>query len=170
MKKIPLTQGKFTLVDDDDYDYLSQWKWYATLIDGTFYAERNGKLGEPTKIKMHRVILGTEKGFLVDHRDGDGLNNRKDNIRSCTHTENARNRRLQYNSFSGYKGVSWHKKSKKWRSRITVDGKLIRLGSFFCLIKAAKAYDKAAKKYHGKFANINFPTATECKLNNGETP
>jgi hypothetical protein len=105
---------------------------------------------------MHRVIMNAPSGMLVDHRDGNGLNNQKSNLRICNRKQNQQNRPMNSNNKSGYKGVCWNKRSNKWRSGIRVDNKDIFLGSFFCLVKAAKAYDEAAKKYFGEFAYLNF--------------
>lgn len=162
MKHIPLTQGKFAIVDDEDYDYLMQWKWFAQKGRSTYYAVRltphiNGK---QHAIAMHRVLLGLREGDGVfsDHCNGNGLDNRIFNLRTCSNSQNRMNSLIQSNNTSGYKGVSWHKGHKKWQSYITVDRKKVALGNFFCLIKAAKVYDEAAIKYYGEFAKANFRT------------
>lgn len=157
MKQIPLTQGKFALVDDDMYDYLNQWSWFANRLGNTFYATRNeGKRPFRRKVFMHRVIMDTPKGMDTDHIDGNGLRNLRENLRNCTHAENARNRKKPKGSFSGFKGVSWHKDAQKYHARIIVDGKAKHLGVFGDPEEAARAYDKAAKEYFGEFANLNF--------------
>ena len=106
---------------------------------------------------MHRQILEAPKGVWVDHIDGNGLNNRKSNLRLCSATENACNRRPVPNCHSRYKGVSWHKRQKKWAVRIAKRGKGIHLGSFDDEIEAAVAYDRKAEVLFGEFAYLNFP-------------
>ncbi|MCK5611537.1 HNH endonuclease [Candidatus Pacearchaeota archaeon] len=162
MKKIDISTktypNKFALVDDEDYDWLMQWKWHAAKSNkahNTFYAVWESKDGA---VSMHRRILGKAvKGLKSDHRDRNGLNNQRYNLRICTHAENMRNRRIQCNNKSGYKGVSWNRREKKWLAQIKFNGKTIYLGRYFCLIKAAEAYDAAAEKYYGEFARLNFP-------------
>lgn len=102
---------------------------------------------------MHREIVGTPEGMDTDHINGDKLDNRRSNLRICTHAQNGANRGPQKNGSSGYKGVSYH--CKKWRVQICINGKTKRLGGFNSLLDAAKAYDKAARKYHGEFARTN---------------
>ena len=145
----------FAMVDDEDFEWLNQWKWRAGKDSNTFYASRTVSFGKNTK--MHRQILGlTDPKIFGDHRDENGLNNTRGNLRICNDKENKCNRGKQKNNKSGFKGVYWGKKSKKWHAGIRINGKSIHLGTFFCLIKAAKAYDKAAIKYHGEFAHLNF--------------
>jgi hypothetical protein len=155
-KEIYLTQGKVALVDDDDYEWLSMWRWFADRgSNDTFYARRNEKGSNPKKVRMHREIVGAPGNMEVDHIDGDGLNNQKGNLRICEKIGNAKNRRLHKNNKSGYKGVCWHKQHKKWYSHIKANKKYIFLGLFDNLIDAARAYDQAAKIYHGEFAKLN---------------
>ena len=104
---------------------------------------------------MHRVILQVPKGILTDHVNGDGLDNRRNSIRVCTAKQNNHNRRIASNNTSGFKGVSWNFAKKKWVSKITANGEGFYLGHFTCLVKAAKAYDIAAKEKFGKFAYLN---------------
>ena len=153
-KKIPLTQGKFAIVDDEDYERVNQYKWCAfKSAYGVYYAMR---FENKKNIPMHRFILGLgDKKILVDHIDCDGLNNTKSNLRESTHAQNGRNRGKQANNTSGYKGVFWNKGAKKWIPAIRVDKKMIALGCFDCKIEAAKAYNEAAIKYHGEFARLN---------------
>jgi len=153
-KLIPLTQGKFAIVDPADFDELSQYKWTAAKSPNTFYAVRSA---QGRQIRMHRLITDAPKGLVVDHRNHNGLDNRKENLRLCTRSENARNQRPQTGRSSKYKGVCWHKNQKKWLARVYSKGVTYHLGSFNSEIAAAKAYDKKAKELFGEFAHLNFP-------------
>jgi len=151
MKKIPLTRNSFALVDNEDFEYLSQWHWF---LSGKGYAERyNGQKKSP--IKMHSQIMNTPNGLFCDHINGNRLDNRKSNLRLVTNQQNLCNRGKASNNTSGYKGVSFQ--CKKWYAKITSFGKQHHLGSFKEKIDAARAYDKAAKELHGEFARLNFP-------------
>ncbi len=161
MKTIPLTQGKVALVDDEDFDRLSQFKWCVHADYNTYYAVRNApklvrKNGKQAVIRMHCQILNVPVGMEVDHSDHNGLNNCRENLRIATHAENLQNQRVQQiRKASQYKGVSWNKYNKKWQSQIRVKGRLTWLGSFDLEIEAAKAYDRAAQQYFGEFACLN---------------
>ena len=157
-KKIQLTQGKYAIVDDEDFEYLNQWKWYCHKCpSGICYATANIKIdGNYTSFRMHRLIMKVyDKKVFIDHIDHDGLNNQKSNLRESTQSENQRNRGKQRNNTSGFKGVFWNKKAKKWIPAIRINGKMIALGCFDCKIKAAEAYNFAAIEYHGEFAHLN---------------
>jgi hypothetical protein len=147
-------------VDNSDYRRVSRYKWCAHRHRGNWYARRGVRIGGRVKgIKMHRFILKiTKRSLVVDHKDLDGLNNQRSNLRICTNGQNALNRRKQLGKFSSkYKGVSKRENSdNKWRATINVCGKRIRLGTFTTDIEAAKAYDTAATRYHGEFAKLNF--------------
>jgi len=160
MQKISLTQGQFALVDDSDYEFLSQWKWYALKMRGHFYAVRSFYKGinERGTIKMSRQILGLERGDprQADHRDHNTLNNSRDNIRICTRSQNQKNRETFSNSTSRFKGVCWDRDRKKWHAQIVTNGKTKHLGHFVKEELAALAYDFAAMKYHREFAFFNF--------------
>jgi hypothetical protein len=149
MKKILLTQGKYTLVDNEDYNELSKYNW---CFNGGYAKRGTSKKGH---FKMHRVILKAKKGHEIDHIDGNGLNNQKINLRIATRTQNQMNRVIQKNNQSGFKGVCWDKKSKKWLSQIRIKTHTKFLGYFVNLRDAAIEYNKAAKKYFGDFANLN---------------
>lgn len=156
MKEIKLTKGQVALVDDADFVKLSKFKWHASKNKYTFYATRNVPLGEKQRIiAMHRVIMNTPKGLVVDHIDGNGLNNQRNNLRVCTISQNNQNRtKKKLTTTSCFKGVSWSKTNKKWTAQIGHNGKQVYLGSFSKQELAYKAYIKACKKYHGQFAKI----------------
>lgn len=157
MKEIQLTQGKVALVDNEDYEWLNQWKWYAKKSNNNFYACRKDPMKE---IIMHKLII---KGKMIDHRDGNSLNNQKHNLRLCTYSENGANRKVQKNKSFGVKYLGVYAMSMKRNNKIylyfqaalTYKGKRIYIGIFKDETEAAKAYDKAALKYHGEFANLN---------------
>ena len=160
MKRIKLTQGKFALVDDADFEWLSQWKWVSHKHRSTFYAMRHNENWSKTEfIGMHREILGLKRGDgkLGDHRNRNGLDNRRSNLRICTGAENLQNRGKTKNNTSGYKGVSWHKQNKYWVAQLHKNGKHIHAGCYKDKITAARAYDIAAIQYFGEFAYLNFP-------------
>lgn len=160
MKRILLTRGKYALVDDEDYEWLNQWKWCAVVsCRGIWYAERGTHRNyTPRSIKMHRVIMGCSHGDgkAIDHIDHNGLNNCRNNLRICTVSQNLQNSRPRKDGSSIYKGVSWLKRDRRWLSHIWMNGKQKYIGSFTDEIKAAKAYDEAAKYYFGEFACPNF--------------
>jgi hypothetical protein len=161
MKEIQLTKGKVTFVDDKDFEWLNQWKWQAnkqTYKNITnFYAVRSGKRinGKRLGIKMHRFILNAPKGIEVDHRDTDGLNNQRYNLRLCTCQQNNMNINPYRGCSSKYKGVGWHKKNKKWQVQIALNRKSKHLGYFVSETEAALAYNFAATKLFGEFARLN---------------
>lgn len=150
MKEILLTHGFVTLVDDEDFEWLSQWRWAARENQsGTFYAVR---YQVHRVIQMHRVIMEAPKELEVDHKNGDALDNRRCNLRLCTHQQNMHNRKLSKNNTSGYKGISFRKRSQKWYASINVF-----IGSYDTSEEAARAYDTKAIELFGEFAKPNFP-------------
>ncbi len=159
---ISLTQGQFAIVDADMYDYLSQWKWYTKKKKYTYYAVRNiGKSPNQRQVFMHHEILNCIIGKEVDHINNRGYDNRRINIRCCTHTQNNQNR--HNTSPHHYKGISWNKDHKKWLVRIQHNGKAIHIGYYDNDIEAARAYDKNALELFGEFAYLNFPLASPCR-------
>lgn len=160
MKKIPLTQGKFALVDDADYDWLSKWKWYAHKNRKTYYALRKQYVSRKVRycVAMHRAILGLKAGDgkQGDHRDHNGLNNRKSNLRICTNQQNQFNKKKLRKCTSLYKGVTRQAGRTKWVARAYCDGQCRYIGSFASEIDAAHAYDAKAIELFGEFAKTNF--------------
>jgi hypothetical protein len=157
MKRVPLTRGKFALVDDADYPDLIRFAWNARKDNNTWYASRGWVRADGTHgfERMHRRLL--PGATRVDHWDGDGLNNQRHNLRAATASQNQMNSRKRRGCSSRYKGVSWQKDAQAWRPRIRVDGKLKSLGLFADEREAAQAYDRAAVAFFGPFARINFP-------------
>ena len=154
-RQIPLGHGKFALVDAVDYGWLSQYKWHAHRgkTNKTDYAIRDGWTpdGRRTTFKMHREILGFPPA-RVDHRDTNGLNCQRRNLREANKSQNGANRGKNSNNTSGYKGVSWHKAARKWSAQIQVRGKYTYLGLFPNPEVAHAAYAEAAAHYFGEFA------------------
>ena len=120
MKEIPLTQGYVALIDDEDYELVSKYKWHVRVCNTNKYANSNVQK-KRTTMSMHRLIMGFPVGLQIDHCDHNGLNNQKSNLRVCTKDENNRNRIIGKNKSSKYKGVCWHKATKKWMSRIKLN-------------------------------------------------
>ena len=153
VRHIPLTRGKFAIVDEADFERLNRYKWHAICIRGKWYARRCPG-GKP--IMMHREIMNAPADKLVDHIDGNGLNNRRCNLRLCTQQQNMQNRRPLIRT-SKFKGVWYCKRTRKWVATIVLDGKTIHLGRFDDEIEAARAYDRKAIELFGEFAYLNFP-------------
>jgi hypothetical protein len=154
--------GKYTLVDDDDYPILSLHTWW---YGSNGYVVTNIKVDVYTykfNIPMHTVLLGKNDIFVVDHINGNSLDNRRCNLRLCTHKQNCWNRRANIKSTSQYKGVFLVKKTGKWRTQIKYQGKIVSIGNFDNELEAARAYDNKAKLYYGEYARLNLGE------NNGE--
>ena len=172
-KSIVLLRGEIALVDDEDYERLQEYKWiksyygyvvtnYSIYSDGTTsktHRKKKGIRGRSVSIRMHREILGVSVEQEIDHKDGNPLNNQKENLRICNSAQNKRNQKKRCNCKCKYKGVKVDNRNKinKWISSITVNYNTIYLGSFSNEEQAAKAHDKSAIKYFGKFARLNFP-------------
>ncbi len=155
MKIIQLSKGATTVVDDSDFESLSDFKWHLTNTGRAGrIARTNGKKhnGKKHTVLMHRQILNAGPGEQVDHKNMNPLDNRRDNLRLCSFNENQWNRRKYSNNSTGAKGVA--SRGNRFRARIQVYGKSIFLGSFVSLELAQEAYAKAASKYHGEFARV----------------
>lgn len=152
IKEIQLTKGQVALVDDEDYDRLMQWKWFANYDKtiNNYYALRRGSIG------MHRDIMGLQKGdnIQVDHINRNTLDNRKANLRLVTQKENNRNQDIRKDNSSGYKGVGYYKRYGKWRARIGINNTSVLLGYFDTPEEAYEAYKIAALNLHGEYSNI----------------
>ena len=159
MRRIKLTNGGVTLVDTSDYRALAMHSWFGWSVRRSRYARRD--VGR-TAILMHRDIMGFPEGLLVDHEDGDGLNNQRYNLRTATHSQNERNRRhLWAGKTSRFLGVSKHSTyadgATRWMAQLTDGPRHVYLGVYRDEEEAARAYDEAASVIHGAFAAPNFP-------------
>ena len=162
MKRISLTQSKFAIVDDEDYELVSRFKWQYRKENHNHYARCQvylGRLGGKIKtgtMYLHRLIMRPTNGMEVDHCNHNGLDCRRSNLRTCTRTQNNQNRLVTWGK-SKYKGITWDKDLQKWRAYIKNGGVLKHLGVFFSESQAAVAYDYAAIEYFNEFACTNFP-------------
>ena len=161
MKLITLTQGKFAQVDDTDFEALNQFKWHACKLkpnSESWYARRIHRDNKMKSTYMHRQIMGCVEGDrkIIDHKDRNGLNCQRENMRFATYAENRNNRNDRTNP-SGYIGVTI--RGGRFRARLTVNKKIVSLGSFVNVIDAAIAYNEAALKYHGELARLNIITS-----------
>lgn len=150
MKEINLTQGKVALVDDEDFEYLNQWRWSAARYSDNIYYAASRVKGK--SITMHRLLMNSDKQRQVDHKDGNGLNNQKSNLRFANYSQNGSNRRAWGSSC--FLGVNIDR--GKIYARITLNGQTLYLGRFKTEEDAARAYDRKAKELHGDFACLNF--------------
>lgn len=153
MKTIQLTQGKVAIIDDEDYEKVCTKKWYAHKRTGKYYAESGGING---RYMLHIFVMGLENGVLLDHKDGDSLNNQKENLRVCTRQQNSYNKKPYSTApIAGIKGISLNKKSKRWRAQIQKDKKKIYIGVYSNYLDAAKAYNEKAIELFGEFSQLN---------------
>lgn len=151
MKKIPLTQGKYAIVDDSDFAELSKFKWY--FRNG--YAVRTMQKGGKKKtVRMHRIIVKTPIGMDTDHINRDKLDNRRNNLRICSRAENVANS-FRSDNTSGFRGIWFNKRLKKWQAGLNKSGKHIYVGIFKNINEAVSAYNKVAVKYFGEFIKPN---------------
>ena len=157
---IRMAQPRYAKVDPADYKRLRGYEWFCRNGKNSFYARRHvpgGKGKKEALIYMHQEVIKVPKGMVVDHINHDGMDNREANLRAATYSQNLCHRRKRSGAkYSKYKGVCWKKKNRKWVARIGLEKKEIHLGYFRSEIDAAKAYDRAAIKYHGDFACLNF--------------
>ena len=154
MKRIGLTQGLFALVDDEDFDWLNKYKWAADVrSDKQKYALRRDKQGKT--IRMHRDIMSVADGLVVDHINYNGLDNQRHNLRVCTVQQNSANSRPRSRNTTGYKGLTFVDKNKKWYVRMTVKGETKCLGYYKWKHKAAEVFNENALKFNGEFAHLN---------------
>lgn len=169
-KEIPLTQGKVALVDDEDYKWLIEFKWCAAKSRTTFYAMRHTHQQRPETIQMQRDIIRPLAKFQIDHINHNGLDNRRENLRIATPTQNNQNRQKSKGKSSQYRGVSWSTSTRKWRVEIKASGSKRILGHFDNEIDAALAYDRAAREFFKEFASLNFPDLAPDAIQQGRLP
>jgi hypothetical protein len=154
IKEIQLTQGYIALVDDEDYEKVSQYKWYAENRLYSWYA-RTTIIKTRKNIYLHRFILNVKPDEEVDHINGNGLDNRRCNLRIVTHQQNMMNVKKRINGSSKYRGVFWDKEREKWEAQIAINGKSCYLGLFTSEVEAAKAYNIKALESFGEYAKLN---------------
>jgi hypothetical protein len=151
--RLPLTKGYEALIDAQDVAFVEQWCWYAAESDGCVYAARTYHVdGKRVREYLHKAVTGSDT--LLDHVDGNGLNNMRTNLRPVTSSQNAMNRKLFRTNTHGVKGVSWHAAKRRWTARITVDGKTKTIGYFRDILEAGEAYERAAEELHGQFRRM----------------
>lgn len=153
---IKLTQEKYAVIDDKDFKLIDQYKWCIQKTKNLYYARTytHGSHDSRKHMSMHRLIMNAQLNQQIDHINGDGLDNRRCNLRFATKSQNAANQKSRRGS-SKFKGVCWHKRRSKWISQIVIKQKRLYLGYFNNETEAAKSYNIAAKKYFGEFAKLN---------------
>lgn len=156
MKEIQLTQGYVAMVDDEDYEFVANFKWQAKIRPHSVYAQTKITLynGNRKTVAMHRLIKFCPSNFDIDHINRNGLDNRNSNLRICTRAQNMWNTHFIH-GVSKYKGVTWDSAAKKWRAAIKHNGITKNLGVFLSETDAANCYDKAALSVFGEYARIN---------------
>lgn len=151
-KNLKLSNGGYTIIDNIDYELVKNYKWYKIKKRNTWYART---CIQKKCVYIHRLIMNHPEGMMIDHLDGNALNNRRNNLRICTVGQNNRNTRKRKGGTSKYKGVSWCKEKMKWVAHIKVNYKSKNMGCFNNEIEAAEAYNKAALLHFGDYAYIN---------------
>lgn len=159
--RIPLTRGKYALIDKSSVDRISKHRWAAHKIGNTWYAARKDRNANGKMVFMHREVMECPNGMVVDHVNRDGLDNRLSNLRVCSHSQNIQNKKIQKNNSSGWIGVNWSRVSQKWQAGVALNGKNTHVGLFLCPIEAAIARDVAAIEVYGEYASLNFPQLKE---------
>ena len=154
-KRIELSWGKFAIVDVEDFERVNSYKWCSVRMGQVWYAQTLSPDG--SHLSMHRLITNAPKQLIVDHKDHNGLNNRRSNLRLCTQQQNIYNRRPQSGGSSRHKGVHWDKKFNQYRAKICHKSKQYHLGRFDNEDDAGRAYDRKAIELFGEFAYLNFP-------------
>lgn len=164
VREIPLTRGKVALVDDEDYERVSQYSWRyietGKMKKPYVYCpalKQETRFGTLRSMMLHSFIVGPKVGQYIDHKDGNGLNNTRDNLRACTQSQNLANSFKHRVGTSRFKGVRLRKDNNKYSAQIVINSQYIHLGFFTDEIAAAKAYDEAALNHFGEFARLNFP-------------
>lgn len=159
---VPLTRGHFAVIDRADTPLVESHCWSVSVRRNRCYAYRDERRGGRRQtIYMHQIIMGVEHGELPDHIDGDGLNNRRANLRPTVSGQNNANQRLRSDNTSGFKGVAWDKNRQSWVAQISQNGVHRGIGRFATAEEAAKAYDDSARELFGAFARLNFPREGE---------
>lgn len=152
---VPLTKGYEAVIDAEDVPLVEGWCWRASIEDGIVYAKRTHNVnGKRINVRMHRLLMGSPQGLEIDHRDGNGLNNRRSNLRVATSSQNKQNQGIRADNTSGFKGVTWVKRDRKWQARIEVGGKRRFLGLFKTPEAAHAAYVAANAELHGSFGRV----------------
>lgn len=159
MKVLTLTRGAESLVDDEDYERARAFRWHLHISRSSNSSRNYGKIysadhAASGHIYLHRFILNAKTGQYVDHINGNGLDNRKENLRLCSAADNVRAGRYKVGA-SGYRGVYWHAKDKKWRAQICINNRGKFLGNFDCKEDAARCWNEAARNAFGEFAVLN---------------
>lgn len=153
---ITLTKGYEAVIDVCDAPLVGQYNWNANVDGGTVYAQRGAYAdGVQKTTRMHRVLMGEPEGMEVDHRDGNGLNNRRSNLRIATKAQNQQNKGMAKRNSSGFKGVSWAKRERKWQAQIRLNNKNYTIGRYRTPEDAHAAYCEASTRLHGEFARHN---------------